>query len=463
LVRPEVGHALALARRMGASDADAEDALQDTLVALSNETSDEPVDVGLRAWICRRVVLRVRMNARASSRRRRHERAVRIRTEAPDPALAPEVRDEVERALNLLSGEQRHVVLLRFLHDLDYREIAYVLGVSENACRLRVHKAMNALRGSLSGKAPALIAALGVPVATAKAATVPAAITVAAASSVVAIAATVTVVMMPEDEAPAEPTPRVAAVEPSEPPEPPPRVGPDGLALLHDHFAGNTDVRPRLKRFDELVSFVDPGGERIELGPGVHHIGPREGRRMLRGSVTYVGAGVDKTTLVATKFAIVCVTGRARGVVFRDLTFEGGLPGRERFGGELLDVRGEAVALFERVRFRHWVAFAGYGAPVGVAGRALLLFRDCEFVGGYHRRHGGNALSVRGNTALGAREHAGGVRALQFLRPVGRHLAALGRRSAVPAIGGVPDRLHADRGSGLPAAYDRTRVHDHGR
>ncbi len=413
LVNPEVSHALALAKRMGANHADAEDAVQDALVALSNERSDDPLTVGVRAWICRRVVLRVKMNVRSSSRRRRRERAVRVRTESPDTALAPEVRDEVEHALALLNDDQRHVVLLRFLHDLDYREMAYVMGVTENACRLRVHKALHLLRGALGGKAPALIAALGVPAVTAaaakaavlpalgiKTATLPFGAKTAGVVGAVAVAATTTLVVLPKDAPDVTPVTKVVAppprIDPAEPTPPPRRGG--GLQLLRDHFSGKRDARPLLKRPAELARMVERGRERIVIGPGVHRIESWASRAMTQGSLTIEGAGVEKTTLVATKRAIVQVIGHARGVVFSNLTFEGAVPGRERFDGNLLDVRGEAVALFENVRFRHWGTRAGYSAPVGVMGSALLVFRDCEFVGGYRRRHGGYALSIRGDT-----------------------------------------------------------------
>jgi hypothetical protein len=46
---------------------------------------------------------------------------------------------------------------------MDYREIGYVLGVSENAGRTRVHRGLARLRKSLGGHAGALVAALGLP------------------------------------------------------------------------------------------------------------------------------------------------------------------------------------------------------------------------------------------------------------------------------------------------------------
>ncbi len=171
LVRPLLPHAKDLARRAGCNDAEAEDLVQETLILLSREKSDDPVRVGVRAWVGRRIRLQARKQARSRTRRRRHEHASSLQrrnVQSTDPPL--EVREEVESAFSLLKEVDRQTVVLRYLHDMDYREIAYVLGVSENACRLRVHKGIRRLRSVLGGHAAALVAALGLPAVRAEAA-----------------------------------------------------------------------------------------------------------------------------------------------------------------------------------------------------------------------------------------------------------------------------------------------------
>ena len=66
----------------------------------------------------------------------------------------------MERALAALPEQDRCVVELRFLHDLEYREIAHVLGTSALACRLRVHRALGRLRQRLGPNATMRVAAL---------------------------------------------------------------------------------------------------------------------------------------------------------------------------------------------------------------------------------------------------------------------------------------------------------------
>ncbi len=76
------------------------------------------------------------MLRRTDARRARRERAVAAETSAVTELL--ERQDEVETALATLPETLREAVVLRDLHDLEYREMAHVLGASENACRIRV-------------------------------------------------------------------------------------------------------------------------------------------------------------------------------------------------------------------------------------------------------------------------------------------------------------------------------------
>jgi RNA polymerase sigma-70 factor (ECF subfamily) len=163
LVGPELRHALGFARRLGCDDADAQDAVQDALARLASSRDGSPVSLGIRTWLCREVHVRARSRLRSERRRRRRELAVAA-TEVRDGGEAPlAVRDELERALGELDGDDRAAVELRHLHDLDYFEMAQVLGVSEQACRQRVHRALARLRSRFGDGVAALVAALPLP------------------------------------------------------------------------------------------------------------------------------------------------------------------------------------------------------------------------------------------------------------------------------------------------------------
>lgn len=54
--------------------------------------------------------------------------------------------DRVRQAIMRLREEQRQVILLRFVEDLEYREVAAIVGKSVAAVRVIQHRALNALR-----------------------------------------------------------------------------------------------------------------------------------------------------------------------------------------------------------------------------------------------------------------------------------------------------------------------------
>ncbi len=161
LVRPELSATYNLARRMGLPDADAHDVVQEALSELAQTRTRKPGEVGVGAWLMRTVRMRSLMTQRGERRRKRRERRKAEATRgATTDAAAFDVEEEVERALGLLSDDDRQILELRFIYDLDYREISYVLGVSENACRIRVHRASERMRKRIGNKAPTLLAAL---------------------------------------------------------------------------------------------------------------------------------------------------------------------------------------------------------------------------------------------------------------------------------------------------------------
>lgn len=189
LVAPHLGFAAAFAHRLGCRGADVDDVVQRALVALASDRHGKAARVGVRAWLGRGVLQETRMAARAARRRAVHEQAAAA-LRAGDARPAPtqvEVRDDVERALAALAPDDRHLVELRFLHDLEYREVAFVTGWSALACRLRVHRALSRLRATLGKAAPLLVASIALPaLAPSAQAAVPAAIAAADGAGTVA-------------------------------------------------------------------------------------------------------------------------------------------------------------------------------------------------------------------------------------------------------------------------------------
>ena len=145
--------AVRTAQLLGAG-ADAEDVVQDAFVkayaGLSRFRAGEP----FRPWLLRIVANESRNLHRAAGRRAVRERTAWERT-APllwgtpeDPAaavLSRERREQIVRALSLLSGTHRQVVTCRYLLDLDEEETATVLGWPKGTVKSRLHRALRRL------------------------------------------------------------------------------------------------------------------------------------------------------------------------------------------------------------------------------------------------------------------------------------------------------------------------------
>jgi RNA polymerase sigma-70 factor (ECF subfamily) len=106
-----------------------------------------------RVWlyaIARNVVANERRRGR---RHREHpiELALELRA-VDDPAASAETRLEAERALAAvmaLPAERRQALVLRFVNELSAREIGDIMGKSEGAVRVLIHRALLSVRRRL--------------------------------------------------------------------------------------------------------------------------------------------------------------------------------------------------------------------------------------------------------------------------------------------------------------------------
>ncbi|MBI2723516.1 MAG: sigma-70 family RNA polymerase sigma factor [Chloroflexi bacterium] len=74
----------------------------------------------------------------------------------PESAYQQSAEEELVReAILRLREEQRQVIILRFIEDLDYREVSEIIGKSVAAIRVIQHRALNALRKQMKVLDPA--------------------------------------------------------------------------------------------------------------------------------------------------------------------------------------------------------------------------------------------------------------------------------------------------------------------
>ena len=125
----------------------AEDVLQEALLDLALEPTRKPIDVGVPAWLVRFTICRAR-NVR-SSERSRSRRQIVVGLERPEVAMPDDSlvhNDELEAALAGCDPEDRALLAMRYLHGWDYDRISAALSIQSGAARVRVHRALRAVR-----------------------------------------------------------------------------------------------------------------------------------------------------------------------------------------------------------------------------------------------------------------------------------------------------------------------------
>jgi RNA polymerase sigma-70 factor (ECF subfamily) len=125
----------------------AEDAVQEALVrAWQREHRGAPID-SLEAWVAT-VALNL---SRSGIRRAIVERKVkhRLATDVPASAAAAGDTVDLERALARLPRRQRETAVLRYLLEMDTREVAAVLKVSEGTVKSQLARARANLAADL--------------------------------------------------------------------------------------------------------------------------------------------------------------------------------------------------------------------------------------------------------------------------------------------------------------------------
>ena len=144
---------------------DAEDAMQEALIKTYRYAARIREPEAFRAWLYRTV-----RNACLMGRRKKVNEPTRlqsldapmpgsdgpVRVDVPHPGRNPEqladnagLRRRLRKALRTLPGPYRAIVFLREMEGLSTREVATVMGISEDNVKARLHRARVALQAQL--------------------------------------------------------------------------------------------------------------------------------------------------------------------------------------------------------------------------------------------------------------------------------------------------------------------------
>jgi RNA polymerase sigma-70 factor (ECF subfamily) len=161
LVRDNGSRMLGLARRLLRDEESARDVVQEAFLSAFRAMGRFSGQARLSTWLHRIVINTALMRLR--SRRRRPEEPIEpllpsFRSDGhhvtefttwPDAERAierREIRDLVRRAIEELPESYRAVLVLRDIEGLDTAETARMLDLTENAVKIRLHRARQALR-----------------------------------------------------------------------------------------------------------------------------------------------------------------------------------------------------------------------------------------------------------------------------------------------------------------------------
>ncbi|MGZ7078414.1 MAG: RNA polymerase sigma factor [Thermoanaerobaculia bacterium] len=137
----------------------AEDATQEVFVKMMRHANQFHGDAKLSTWLFSITANWCRDYLRKSDNKAKEAEDVLVSIPT-SPELAPdrslerrETEQRVQRALQLLTPEQREAILLSRYQGLSYAEIAQIAGCSEGAVKTRVFRAMETLKKALTGEA----------------------------------------------------------------------------------------------------------------------------------------------------------------------------------------------------------------------------------------------------------------------------------------------------------------------
>lgn len=120
----------------------AEDAAQGVFLVLARKAGRVRIKTSLVPWLYATAKLECRSLLRAERRKSNRERPLDETIAAPDDSTD----EALFEALDALSGAEREVIVLRFVQGLSLAEVGKAQGISEDAARMRVQRALGRLR-----------------------------------------------------------------------------------------------------------------------------------------------------------------------------------------------------------------------------------------------------------------------------------------------------------------------------
>lgn len=143
-----MGHVFRRCHRILRSREDAEDATQEVFLNVFRALPDYRFERPFTHWLNKITLNRclLFLDRRKREERRRSEFALEPERTGGSSLSDPILRARLEESLDMLSGRARTAIVLRFVEEWSFREIAEHLEMKESTVKMQVSRAMRRLR-----------------------------------------------------------------------------------------------------------------------------------------------------------------------------------------------------------------------------------------------------------------------------------------------------------------------------
>lgn len=135
-----------LFRKMGSSEADAEDLTQETLLKAYRKLASHHSSQSFAGWIYTIAVNLQKDRGRRKKLESPAQEDINERETPESKLLQKELRSELDRLLERLPEQYRLVLILRYTNQLNHEEIAGITGMSVRQITNAIHRAKISLR-----------------------------------------------------------------------------------------------------------------------------------------------------------------------------------------------------------------------------------------------------------------------------------------------------------------------------
>ena len=149
LVHAHQGHIRAFLRRLCRNHALADDLAQETFMR-AYQKYGALSDVGaVKSWLFQ-IAYRIFLDHTRKEKRRKNLDDERQGNIEEPPESLPEIKMDIERAMNALAPPQRAAILLNITHGMSHSEVAATLGLPLGTVKSHIARGKNSLRAFLT-------------------------------------------------------------------------------------------------------------------------------------------------------------------------------------------------------------------------------------------------------------------------------------------------------------------------